>query len=327
MIAAAREPDGEEERGRFTRYKKQGYYPLPPMGDLPVIVATRMSLSFPILFSAVPLHCADFTQKENQRTKDRDVLPKLEQSWFSDGGLSSNFPIALFDGPIPRWPTFAINLGPFHPDYPEVADEAKNVYMPASNGAGMSPHFTPIADVPTFLMAIFDTMQNWNDTTQMTLPGYRDRIVTVHLTDSEGGLNLDMPARVLERLSKRGTAAGALIAERFEDAAGLEPSSPMNWENHEYLRLRSMMGTLRQYLAELAQHFDSQMRERYRVLLEEHSHGLSYPIGPPDVATILELLDELKALGIRFESAVSLLDNLPNPPPKLVIRPDLSSST
>ncbi len=53
---------------------------------MPVVVAVRMSLNFPLLLSAVPLHAIDFS-----RVKEEDR--RLERCWFSDGGISSNFPV------------------------------------------------------------------------------------------------------------------------------------------------------------------------------------------------------------------------------------------
>ncbi|HYE99877.1 MAG TPA: patatin-like phospholipase family protein, partial [Planctomycetota bacterium] len=76
-----------------------GFSPLPPMRDLPVIVAMRMSLSFPLLIGAVPLHAVD--------ADSGATVP--EPVWFSDGGIASNFPVHFFDSPLPGWPTFAIN--------------------------------------------------------------------------------------------------------------------------------------------------------------------------------------------------------------------------
>src|SRR5216683_1620455 len=81
--------------------------PLPEMRDLPIIVAIRMSLSFPILLCAVPLYAIDFTLQRNfKKPKSEPTL--AERCWFSDGGISSNFPIHFFDSPLPRWPTFGI---------------------------------------------------------------------------------------------------------------------------------------------------------------------------------------------------------------------------
>lgn len=123
--------------------------PLPRDKDLPVLLAARMSLSFPVLLSAVPLWSFDFRRDEVhgarkawfewKKTPDGKVWfeklsehaasdhkwmdgldpgptgsprqrMKIEKVWFSDGGICSNFPVHLFDQLIPKWPTFAINL-------------------------------------------------------------------------------------------------------------------------------------------------------------------------------------------------------------------------
>ncbi|MFQ4142852.1 patatin-like phospholipase family protein [Chlorogloeopsis sp. ULAP02] len=91
-----------------------GYYFFPEADDLPVIVATRMSLSFPVLLSAVPLYtikpnkCADISAAIQ---KPVQLEPKdLQINWFSDGGICSNFPIHFFDTWLPKRPTFGVNL-------------------------------------------------------------------------------------------------------------------------------------------------------------------------------------------------------------------------
>jgi len=80
------------------------YVRMPVDRDLPVVLAARMSLAFPILLTAVKLGAIDFSKAARADT------PKLlpEPCWFADGGPSSNFPIHLFDSPLPRWPTFAV---------------------------------------------------------------------------------------------------------------------------------------------------------------------------------------------------------------------------
>jgi predicted acylesterase/phospholipase RssA len=102
---------------------------LPEAADLPVVVATRMSLSFPVLLSAVPLYAVDRGRAD---AKDR----KPEKCWFSDGGICSNFPVHFFDPALPRWPAFAINLRPPHPDYEDP------VRMPDSNRGGITEWWT-----------------------------------------------------------------------------------------------------------------------------------------------------------------------------------------
>lgn len=89
---------------KFPGYQiEEVYYELPPQGKLPVVFATRLSLSFPILLSAISLYAWDY---ENPNKNSRE----LKKCWFSDGGISSNFPIHLFDAPLPLWPTFGIKL-------------------------------------------------------------------------------------------------------------------------------------------------------------------------------------------------------------------------
>jgi GTPase len=55
--------------------------------------------------------------------------------------------------------------------------------------------------------------------TQAELPGYRERICQIRLTPDQGGLNLDMDPRVIERLVERGEQAGTLL--RDEDTGEL----------------------------------------------------------------------------------------------------------
>jgi hypothetical protein len=67
------------------------FYYFPPEDRLPITVAARMSLSFPLLISAVPLYARDFTLREPREQQ----VPR--RCLFSDGGLTSNFPIHFFD--------------------------------------------------------------------------------------------------------------------------------------------------------------------------------------------------------------------------------------
>ena len=102
---------------------------LPLAPDFPVVLAVRMSLSFPILFSAVPLHTIDWSRSEGNRG------PKIV--WFADGGATSNFPMHFFDSMWPTRPTFGITLGPENPDHPGVM-----VHRAKDAGAGMALHVT-----------------------------------------------------------------------------------------------------------------------------------------------------------------------------------------
>jgi len=157
------------------------------------------------------------------------------------------------------------------------------------------------------------------------LPGYRDRIVTVLLDAVEGGLNLDMPPTILEGLRKRGAAAGDLIVSHFADAAGLPTDETMNWKNHRWLRLRTLLGALQSYLEEYVAGYDP-AADAWIQLVDDPPTG-AYHVPKSTARHILSLLLELRALAQKFEAATHLDDNLPKPPADLVVRPDLSSST
>ena len=90
----------------------KGYFFLPEADDLPVIVATRLSLSFPLLLCALPLHTIVPKKVEEAKHQATVKLDKddLKRNWFSDGGIASNFPIQFFDAWLPTRPTFGVNL-------------------------------------------------------------------------------------------------------------------------------------------------------------------------------------------------------------------------
>jgi predicted acylesterase/phospholipase RssA len=88
---------------------------LPRPQDLPVVLGARLSLSFPVLLSALPLMTPDFAKGKGAL----GYIP-LRRVWFSDGGLTSNFPIHFFDSPIPSRPTFCLNLVDFDAEAPNI---------------------------------------------------------------------------------------------------------------------------------------------------------------------------------------------------------------
>jgi predicted acylesterase/phospholipase RssA len=226
-------PEEDDDRELIQRIVTQTpYRPLPDPADLPVVVAARMSLSFPVLISAIPLYAVDWSLKRNQELKKEGKAPELGRCWFSDGGIGSNFPVHFFDGLLPSRPTFGINLRPFHPDFPkDPYDESKNVRFPTAAGQGIRPTWTHIDGLFSFLATIVNTMQNWVDNTQMRLPGYRDRVVHVHLTPDEGGMNLAMPPERVEVLTKRGLAAGQAL-------------QTIDWDGHRWTRYLTAVSQL-----------------------------------------------------------------------------------
>ncbi len=88
------------------------YLFLPEGKLLPVLVAVRVSLSFPLLFSAVPLYTLkpDYYRRLREGGDPAVGEGDVQRHVFSDGGIVNNFPIQLFDEWLPRRPTFGINL-------------------------------------------------------------------------------------------------------------------------------------------------------------------------------------------------------------------------
>ena len=181
--------------------------------DLPVIVATRMSLSFPGLLSAVPLW-----------TDDKEHGPM--RHWLSDGGIGSNFPIHFFDAWLPTRPTFGLNLLPV---------EAELV-RPDPAGHPLHRRRTEIQSTMTFARQLLDTMQNWRDTMQAELPGFSDRIGTIELEPGQGGLNLGMDSKTIEKLAQKGHEEGKRLVDNFR------------WDRHLFWRYVYLMRLLQENL-------------------------------------------------------------------------------
>jgi predicted acylesterase/phospholipase RssA len=275
--------DSAENRAQFRRTSSAGrtLQPMPSGNELPVVVAVRMSLSFPMLLSAIPLYAVDRWKQSDQyknlckaqnasaEVEDEHgnaLEPKPERCWFSDGGITSNFPVHFFDSPLPRRPTFAINLAPF-PERKRKSDiEPENVYLPKTNNEGISaqwnrfdasvtnPNPSGISKVLGFVFAIFSTAQNWVDTSQMGMPGQRDRIAHVNLEGAEGGLNLNMSEATIASLSERGRIAAQELIQHLE---GKQTGVDLTWSNHRWVRYRATMSALEHYLFELEATYSS----------------------------------------------------------------------
>lgn len=233
-------PRNPKERDDFDAMRREGKWPIPDPPNMPVVVMARLSLSFPALLSAVPLWAMRLTEPD-----DEESAAEPKRCWFSDGGIASNFPIHFFDGPLPRWPTFGINLGPEEHLNP---DECRNVWSPRRNEGGISPRWTEIEGVFGFGRAIMDTMQNWSDNAQTRVPGYRDRIVVIKHSKAEGGMNLNMDPKVIERFSERGRCAGEFLVNRFAHDPSRNEDDELSWSNHRWLRYRSVMPLVEQLL-------------------------------------------------------------------------------
>ncbi len=228
----------------------RGVYEL-PHAQLPVVVATRMAMSFPLLISAVPVWSIDYEAKRGER--------HLKRCWMSDGGLCSNFPIHLFDALVPRWPTFGIALEKHNANKPEP------VWLPDAHYEGRAdtwardiepdPHLKVraggAARLAGFLLAIWNTTWAWNDQSLKRMPGVRDRVVRVRLKDGEGGVNLRMTGReILHLANTYGLPAGQAFVRKFVLGPG--------WDEHRWVRFNRTLVALREQIAgfRLAAHCD-----------------------------------------------------------------------
>ncbi|MBI3972355.1 MAG: patatin-like phospholipase family protein [Chloroflexi bacterium] len=261
-----------------------GCRPLPEPADLPVVVATRMSLSVPPLISAVPLYAVDFSLPEDRQ--------RAERSWFTDGGATSNFPVHFFDAPLPRWPTFGINLRPLRPGAALKPDECANVHMARTNSDGILQswvRFDSTVDGESdarpgtpprpgslggFFMAIIHTMQNWTDNLQIVQPGYRDRVVHVGLAGQEGGMNLKMDTGIVRRIAERGRCAGEMLRRRFATPEG--DDTQLSWDNHRWLRYRRTLASLEGFLRSFNRGYENPLLgdRSYQDLIVRDEHSL-----------------------------------------------------
>lgn len=296
-------------------------YLLPHPDSLPVIVAVRMSLSFPLLISAVPLYTQKIKDKDNEENSEQ-----MKRCWFSDGGICSNIPMHFFDSPLPSRPTFIINLRKF-PDYVQKdKDESNNIFMPSDNRDGLNHEWNQISfSLGNFVSSIIKTMQNWNDNSHVRMPGFRDRICTVFLNEEEGGLNLEMDDTVLEAVSERGKQAGILLKNRF-----VPPGDKiMNWDNHRWIRFRISITLITKHLRNFMSkvYAESYGNKSYLELLnrDENDSPSSYPIGKKEARNITNELEKLKIIINEWESkSITFADEKsPKPKPELKIRAKL----
>jgi len=180
--------------------------------QMPLVVLARMSLSFPFLFSAVPLYKHDHTLADEHSKKPVRCL-------FSDGGLSSNFPVHFFDEFLPHTPTFGISLTEFDHrrlhDGQTACDAAARVHLPFKPGKGHDIPTHEFNSIGGFIWAMFSSAKDWQDTLQTKLPGYRERIVSIALASDEGGLNLNMQAPTIKKLATYGEIAGTTLVQKF----------------------------------------------------------------------------------------------------------------
>ncbi|HEX8174393.1 MAG TPA: hypothetical protein VF543_04660 [Pyrinomonadaceae bacterium] len=340
-----------------TRYKApEGYLFLPEAKDFPVIVATRMSLSFPVLISAIPLYTImpDKEVIDAQRSGQEVVLDgrHMQENLFSDGGICSNFPIHFFDSWLPRRPTFGINLtslperkrDDYEPknrlktskdekmmmmevkmdNYSLVTEQAASdisskgkkdtsqaVYLPGIRDE-MLPTWVEIPSLTRFLGEIFNIAQNYRDNTQSRLPGYRERIVSIALSDKEGGLNLEMPPDIIQEVVVKGELAGEKLLHYFK------------FEHHQWIRFRVLVRELEKNLSRLKEVMASDPPAfDYKMLIElQRREGLFFPNKAGWGEDVTKLLDAVHTFmqTTRWTDNLGLMKEEPYPVPEPTLR-------
>jgi hypothetical protein len=304
-----------------------------PIEELPVIVAARLSLSFPFLFSAVPLW-------EIDREAPNRNLWRARRCRFSDGGICSNFPIHMFDSAVPEWPTFGIAL------------ESRSVFRPKKkvwltqfhDEASWDPWLrfdddhNPATHKPTsagekllgFIGSIFYSAKDWNDKSALRLPGVRDRIAHVAL-EKMGGLNLRITGKEIMALAaKYGAPAGRKLARKFVDRQHNRPAPA--WDEHRWVRFNTFLAGLRERI-EVIQ--DAAENRRYGQAISDLIQEATKrrPLAGPDPAgriltgaeaeDLKRLLESLAELERLFADASLPQPYRPIPTPSLHIRAPL----
>jgi hypothetical protein len=211
----------------------------------------------------------------------------------------------------PSWNRFASEI-------PEAIDQPAQA---KSDGAA----------VGGFIYSMIQAMQNWNDSTLGKLPGYRDRIVSVPLTPDEGGLNLDMPEHLIIELGKRGDIAAEELMKHF-DPDHPEAHDTMTWDNHRWIRLRSMLAALERmveqtlFTCETPENGDQDYEAFLREKLNESdkpTKGPSYKMDNKRIQAALDTLTQLRKIRDLWDKAGGAAEGAPRPRPVLRPRPQI----
>jgi predicted acylesterase/phospholipase RssA len=264
--------------------------------NMPLVVLARVSLSFPLLIAAVPLWRMDHTLTEAGESD------RLVRCLFSDGGLSSNFPVHFFDTFLPHTPTFGISLGRFDARRARPGSaEGGRVVLPVEAFEGKLLPTHGFSGLGGFLWALFDSAKDWQDSLQSVLTGYRERIVTVNLNEDEGGLNLDMPDATIADLSRLGTAAGREIVSKFH-------SDEHRWRRY-LVELRAVDAMLRRF-AENHERTPTPGDMPYGKLAVDHVAGSYTKLTKTQRRAIRKRAEMISRLGAELEALEPPLEKM-----------------
>ena len=278
---------------------------------------------FPILFSAVPFWAIDYEDPRGHR--------QFQRCLFSDGGISSNFPVHLFDGLLPQWPTFGISLEPALPALPDSLIFLPHVYMQgiADRWSRFDQATRSAGKLGGFLASIVSTMQNWNDNTLSRMPGVRDRVVRLRLKPDEGGMNLNMPPELIKSIAERGGAAGETLIRRFVPRTANDGSATAGWDDQRWVRLDVLIRTLADKSFGLSRALSEDVVHStpYSTLVDragaDAPPGHKRPFTDGQTEALQALLKALDDLSRAFDTHGPKYENAQTPNPDLRVRPSL----
>ena len=335
-----------------------GYRFLPLTEELPVAVAMRMSLSFPLLLSAIPLYTIkESSFRKRQKNNDFAVTPEdMQVNWFSDGGIASNFPIHFFDSWVPERPTFGIKLTSMPPDafedapmddtladvkgpvlkqdyvttLSDVKDDGviksfpglyeKAVFLPEAN-MQVNPEWEPLEDMDG-KPSITKFMSSIFGTAQ----NYRDNTLSALPSYRERIVHIRLNENEggLNLAMDRETILK--VMEKGHQA-GETILADFNFRDHQWVRLRLLFGLLENKLVEMARKLAPD-RANVISLMQEQIEATKtmdrfpYPRSEAWCEDALERLMTLDKL-LRDWEEEHFHTKLPKPTPHLRVEPDL----
>lgn len=108
---------------------------------------------------------------------------------------------------------------------------------------GLADNLAPLKRLANFLISLGQAAWRWNDMTMMRMPGVRDRVVRVMLTDEEGGVNITMTGKQIRKVADGyGRRAAQDFIEKFA-----RPDS-FGWPEHRWVRFNRLPVALREQL-------------------------------------------------------------------------------
>lgn len=300
---------------------------LPLSENFPIVLATRMSMSFPFLFAAIPLHCI----------ASGPTGQHFRRCWFSDGGISSNFPIHLFDDLLPRWPTFGLTLEP-------KLDGQDAVFIAQSYSEGYEEHSNYLSDkveqkkdartLGWFISAVIGAMQNWNDNSLTRMPGVRDRVAKVRLSKTEGGLNLNMHKDEIAAVADRGKSAIRQLVSKFNRPQN--GTAITGWDEHRFIRLHVLLNMLaarspgvvsavsvKGQTNPYSTNFMSLLTAIQTNMKKPYPPGYPYQMTTKNCTDLTRFVNELVRLAHRIQSLNTSIPFTSIPIPELRVRPPL----